>query len=442
LNPFVNTPRGVARLIISAFALATVVVLPSTASAEQRTATPATLDSVFAVAGPGDTIALAGGDYGTFRGGNKPGNVKLKPQAGAVVTMRLDFGNASKITIDGLTLTNVEILEGSRNITVRNSDIPGQVVLRDLANANVLFEHNVHRDWDKCNGCGEGRIFVTGGRNQPPSGVTIRRSEFRGGVSDGIQNGAKGTRIIGNVFHDLGQGTQNGVHTDAIQLYGSSNTVIRGNHFYNVPDAIMSPDGADHELIEDNVIAGDRGGYPYALTLWSDTGSIVRHNTFADGDCMFNLPCGILSIGSKSGEPAGRGTIVTDNILSDISVADGDATLAKRSHNLLAHGRPSAPGELRGNPTYVGGASPLLYAGYALKRGTLGKGSASDGLDRGARIGDGPCQKAMKQLSQATKKLKRAKKKLRKKGGRKARTKVKKSKAQKRRAKQKVRALC
>ena len=76
-----------------------------------------------------------------------------------------------------------------------------------------------------------------------------------GGNSDGIQNGGYGVEILDNRFVDIRQiDGADGVHSDAIQLYGSMGTVIRGNEMLRVAAGIMAPDGADHELIEDNVI--------------------------------------------------------------------------------------------------------------------------------------------------------------------------------------------
>ncbi|HUC20400.1 MAG TPA: dockerin type I domain-containing protein, partial [Candidatus Polarisedimenticolaceae bacterium] len=47
-------------------------------------------------------------------------------------------------------------------------------------------------------------------------------------------------------------------------------------------------------------------------------------------------------------------------------------------------------GDLKGKPTFVGGAKPTTYAGFALAAGSLGKGNASDGLDRGIRLSATP----------------------------------------------------
>ena len=358
-----------------------------TACGAALSANPSNLAGVFSSAKGGDTIRLAGGDYGVFRGAQKSGEVTLEAAPGAAVTMQLRFDPAANITIDGVTLTGIEIAgSATRNITVRNSDIRGQTTLRtgELQDANILLDHNVHRDWNACPGCGEGRIWLPESTSRP-SGITIRNSEFKGGLSDAIQNGSNGTRILDNVFHDLVQGTADGVHTDAIQLYGSSNTLIRGNYFHDVPDAIMAPDGADHEIIEDNVIAADPGGYPFAITLYSDDGSIIRHNTLPDGACAFNLRCGIVSIGSKDGDDAGHDTIIADNILGELSHGEGRATVAENSHNLYRNHLSGRAG-LRGTPRFVGGEHPADYDDFALKPGSPGTGSASDGLDRGIRL--------------------------------------------------------
>ncbi len=393
--------RRICAAVLAASAAAAILV-SATAWAAELNAGPSNLGSVFGGAAGGDTILLASGNYGTFGGAMKGGEVTLKSAPGAAVTMRLDFNPASNITLDGLTLTEIEISGGStRNITVRNADIPGQTTFRtgELQNANILFENNVHRDWNACSSCGEGRIFLPE-RTDQPSGITIQNSEFRGGLSDGIQNGSRGTRILNNTFHDLKSGTADGVHADAIQLYGSANTQIKGNFFYALPHGvgqIMAPDGADHEVIEDNVFAPLTSGdqtRPFAIDLFSDDGSVVRHNTLADGRCEFNLRCGIVRIGSKSSCSyadecdAGRGTIIEDNILGEVSDGGGSAVVARNAFNLFTN-RTSGISSLKGQPSFVGGVTPTTYAGYALAAGSPGRGSASDGLDRGIRLGAG-----------------------------------------------------
>jgi hypothetical protein len=339
-----------------------------------REVTPETFASAYGAAPADAVLCLASGSYGTFRGSLRSAPVTLRPQDGQSPAMSLSFNPASNITIDGLVLDEVELADArTRNITVRNSRINGQTTFRtgQLADANVLFDANVHRDWDKCSSCAEGRVWLPESSGRP-SGVTIQNSEFSGGLSDGIQNGSNGTRIIGNEFHRLESGSAGGVHADAIQLYGSSNTVIRGNWFHDLPDGVgivMAADGADHERIEDNVI-GPGNRRPW-LDIFSDDGSLISHNTFVDGACEYNQRCGQISLGSKTGDDAGRGTVIRDNILTGISCCNGPASYGA-DHNLLHAG------------SYVG---PLTsYAGFRLAPGSPGSAAATDGLDLGARF--------------------------------------------------------
>lgn len=370
-----------------ALAVTLAVTAPGGARAAQLSATPATLTSVFASAQGGDTILLSSGTY-TFHGGQKSSVVTLMPQPGALAQFSdLMLDNSTNITLDGLRLDATTIRgAATRNITVRNSDVPGQVMLLELENANVLFDNNVNHDFNKCANCSEGRITAIGDTSResydsPPAGITIQNSEFRGGISDGIQVAVNGMKILHNVFHDLVV-DYDIAHTDSIQLYGSANTVIRGNFFYRHSTAVMAPDGGYHELIEDNVVVGSRDTFPYAVSLGSDAGSIIRHNTFADGPCSFNIRCGVVRLDSKAGMPIGRNTTVQDNILNSVIGREPEVL----GHDLVQQCDYCRSTDVRGVPTYVGGAQPTTYEGYKLAAGSKGTGAASDGLDVGARF--------------------------------------------------------
>ena len=371
-----------ARSVIGCLAVG--LACASGAQAATLEATPSSLASVFSSSQGGDTIMLAPGDYGRFAGGSKSSTVTLKPQAGASPAMDVEFAGASNVRLEGLTIGDLEISGSTRDVSVAGSRFTGFAVIRtsEMSNANVVLDGNTHADINTCGGCYEGRITLPG-KGSSPSGVTIRNSLFRGGNADGIQNGSRGTSIIGNEFVDIYESAGN--HTDAIQLYGSSNTLVRGNWIHRTSTGIMAPDGADHEVIEHNVIAP--GGYPFAITLSSDDGSIVRHNTLPDGACSFNLRCGLIAMGPKSGLPAGRGTVIKDNIFGKISIDSGSATTAENDYNLIADDAPHGAHDRRGRPTYVGGSAPGTFAGFKLADRSLGSDNASDGTDRGAAIG-------------------------------------------------------
>lgn len=348
-----------------------------------RTASGAeALATQFGAATPGQTICLASGSYGTFRAGSKSGVVTVRPRRGATARMALAFDPAVNVRVDGVTVTGADIRGRSRNLTISNSKFTGIAVVNvdQMRDANVLFDRNTHADIDTCTTCFQGRLHVEGDSGHP-SGVVIANSVFSGGNSDGVRADANGIEIRGNEFFGLRD--QDPFHTDPIQIYGGTRIAIRGNHFHDnrVSAAIMMPDGGAHNVVENNVVAP--GGYTWALTWYSDNGSIIRHNTLADGSCSFDKRCGIINIAARAGYPAGRGTIIRDNVIGGIAHPGGDA---KRSftaeHNLSRVGIPGA-GNITGLPTYVGPATS--YTGYRLAPGSLGKGDATDGTDLGIR---------------------------------------------------------
>ena len=181
-----------------------------------------------------------------------------------------------------------------------------------------------------------------------------------------------------------------GNHTDMIQWYGGSNAVVRGNLFkqtINGETQVMGAfDGTGGNLVEDNVV--DVTGRNWGIELYSDDGSIVRHNTIVyhpASPCSWNLPCGISSaLDRKTADDVGRNTQVYDNVATEILIGSG-STASRRDHNMVRQSAQS--GDFIGTPTFVGGASPSTYEGYALATGSPGKGAASDGLDVGIRLG-------------------------------------------------------
>ncbi len=366
---------------LSAVALGLSVLYPGIVQAADLQATPSTLASVFSAARGGDTIRLASGKYGQFLGGAKPGLVTLCPQAGAAVTLDVKFNPASNITIDGVTVEGCHVIGASRNLTFTNVLFTKQVTFRDATGPmNVLFDRCT---WGAIDSVGyyEGRLSVVGSVIGP-CGITVQHSKFGpGGNLDGVQTGGDGLRILNSEFVGIRSGSS-GIHTDAIQLYGSKNTVIRGNYIHDCDSGIMAPDGTDHEIIEHNVI--DPGTYPYAIMIGSDNGSVIRHNTLPDGSASWKMRKGIVSIGAKADKPASKGTVVQDNVLGEVSIQSGST--ATVNHNLIANAAPIGAQDIRGLPTYSGGAVPTTYAGFALTNRSIGKGDASDGTDRGITV--------------------------------------------------------
>lgn len=388
-----NTRRRCHLGVLLAATIAATATLPAAASAATLGATPSSLASVFSSAQAGDTILLGSGSYGTFRGAMKSGRVTIAEAAGAIASMRLEFNPASNITIDGLDITGAYIAGGTtRNITVRNSVFNGSRVHLDggsLVNSGVVLEGNRHVNVNVCSACLDARVHITN-RTSQPSGITVRDSLFQGGSADGIQNGGNGVHVLSNTFRDLSQTGIDGAHTDSIQLYGSRATVIRGNIFYNVdmgnPGAY---DRAEAETFEDNIVVSSR--YPYAGVLMSDSGSVVRHNLFVQrsvsgSPCDYNLPCGIVMMGNKPADPRSTGTVFKDNILAELSINGETPAFAENDFNMYTARKGAGANSTLAQPIFVGGAAPTTYEGFRLAVGSPGKGTASDGLDRGPRF--------------------------------------------------------
>jgi Bacterial TSP3 repeat len=324
----------------------------------------------------GQTLCLAAGDYGTFSGAHAPDRVTIGARPGTAATMEVNFNGAHDITLDGLTIDGAHLLDATRNITIRNSRFTDFTTINGVRDANILLDHNTHLNMDTGPGTPPARVHLSYGCDHP-SGVTVRDSLFAGGDADGIQAGC-GVNIIHNVFRDIQYRGSN--HTDAIQLVGAGGSVVRGNYFKNTYTGIVAYDGVEHALIEDNALdVDDRGA---AIELYSDDGSVVRHNTlrFYGGHCWYNEPCGQIAIDRKPQDDAGHGTVVDDNIATDITVNNG-SSIAVRRNNLLHRG--ARGGDRRGSPRFTGGSDPPSFAGFRLKPGSPGRGAASDGRDVG-----------------------------------------------------------
>ena len=334
-------------------------------------ATTATFGSVFAAAGPGSVICLASGSYGRFTGARKSGRVTIRPQDGAAASISVQFSRTpANIALDGFTITGMEISGPVHDLTIRNSAFTGCAVVRtpEMANANVLLDRNTHLNIARSQCQYDGRLAFPQRNPAQPSGVTVSNSLFRGGTADGILNGSNGTKILRNEFADIIQpASGNEAHSDSIQLYGSSNTLIQGNYFHDSTVAIMAPDGGDHEIIVDNVFVGTPRYRP-AIQFGAHIGSRFEHNTVRGMDVHMD---------SKSTSNPSRDGILRDNVMMNSSFGfkgGGGCVNCAVTNNLT------------GGAVFAGGAGPTTYAGHKLAAGSPGKGAGTDGYDQGARI--------------------------------------------------------
>lgn len=337
-------------------------------------------------AAPADArICLAAGDYGRFVGLVKPGRVTLAPEPGATVTIAPVFNGAANLTLQGMQIPGAELRGATRDISIVDSTFTGPVYIDGLVDSNVELAYDAFLNIDAPTQKSiAARVSLAYG-GDAHSGVTIRNSLLAGGDADGVQSGV-GVNILDNEFRDiLEKGGPN--HTDAIQLTGAPGSVVRGNYIHDTSTGIVAYGGLTRAVIEHNVVdLVAKGRRPWGIELYSDNGSTVRHNTVVYGrDCLFNTTCGSIDLNSKAGLPAGRGTVVADNIATTITVGNGASGTQER--NLLRERRGAGAGNIVGAPVFEGGDRPGGYLGYRLASGSPGTGTAAGGADAGIAPG-------------------------------------------------------
>lgn len=220
----------------------------------------------------GGTVLLAAGDYG---------DLELAGESHAIARTQqvaIEAADGAEVVIGKLALD----LPAT---SWRGVTFTGGVYLDDAATGTVLDD--IHLD-------GSG-MFVHA------SDVTIRDSVIENGTSiDGIQiAGAQNVTIENSTVRGFGQGPGSDVHSDCIQIFDSSELVLRGNYLGNCDNAgvIFSPggdEGISDVLIEANQIQGcvaetERcsGGTAFDLRdVTTITDVVVRNNTMLDGSVM------------------------------------------------------------------------------------------------------------------------------------------------------------
>ena len=166
-------------------------------------------------------------------------------------------------------------------------------------------------------------------------------------------------------------------HADSLQLYGASNTVIRGNYFHDVDVAIMAPDGG-RTSISPTTSSRQRGYCPRSSSAATPAPSSPTTS-----------PATSRHMDAKGGEPASRdGTCATTSWSTAASTSPtARAARAAPSPTTSSPRTGQGTNAIVAQPTFTGGNNPTTFPGWALAAGSPGKGNATDGTDRGIRVG-------------------------------------------------------
>lgn len=335
-------------------------------------------------AGPGQTICLESGTYGRWTGTDK--RITVRPAKGSTATMLVNFGTyAAGFTLDGMSGMGGMITAGAQNITIENSRFAYQLRI-DGAVTNIVVNHNDFMYPVRSTLTGpNSKIFLDATGGAPGSAATIENNDIENGDLDGIHvGGGAGMIIRNNYFNNLCDRNIN--HTDNIQFEGGSQTNVEGNYIYTpgpepstgcVAGGIDSYDGETNGvIIEDNVVDVTRD---WGIELYSDNGSIVRHNTVVyhpNSYSAFNSGDGQIDIDRKSQDPAGTGTHVYDNV-GTAEFNNGSTGTANNNTDpsTVTYVSPCAKGCTYG--------APVVHDNYLLAPGSAGVGVADNGSNTG-----------------------------------------------------------
>lgn len=355
-------------------------------------ATPANFASQLAAAQPGQTICLASGSYGDFHGAAKssPGVTITGASDSPLPTMRIEFtsGTPAWLILDHIHFTSSTGADGypgdldvGHDITFQNSHF-GHFLNIDFGTgqgANIVFNNDLFDVSDGLNVNGdEGRLQVKG--TSSATSMTIENSKFAAGCADGMQFGGGGTGITvgpNNEFYNLVQGTC-GPHVDSIQFNSvpAPGPVIKGNYFHDDSTGIIGYDYANYATITNNVLKNITQD-----ALGGNAGGTISHNTLYNNE----LSCGITHQGNVCH------SAFINNIATDFNnTGGGTGNPSQLDYNLFTQSgcniSQCGTHNLLGTPTYLGGANPTTYNGFALANGSAGKAAASDGSDIGINV--------------------------------------------------------
>ena len=284
----------------------------------------------------------------------------------------LTVTNSTRLGFEGFRITDVTDLDSVSFLTLRGNDISPNDV-RITSGNNLLFDDNDVHDLTMQLGssgrcvpprCGYGFRMSSGVHD-----VTFRANRFRRIPADGIQAGeVKRLTIEDNVFTDVSAFVDPAEHSDAIQLYSSSqDLVLRRNVFRNTRGPLIGDPYVlgthTNATIESNVFVQQTD---WALKVINAPGLRLVNNTAWDA-----------SAGVVIASTGTTGVVAVNNVFQLLSAQA--SMFAIEDYNLIASGLRAGPHDLSGPPRFV----DLAAGDYRLAGG-------SPGIDAGTSDQDAP----------------------------------------------------
>jgi PKD repeat protein len=379
------------------------------------------LYSALANAKGGETIALAGGEYGQLNLGTKAGFSRDFPSNVTITSADPDnpavFSTAVLREVDNLTLDGLTFdysfapgdalhyrpfaVSHSSNVTIRNSTFDGDVAT-GVSSADdgygyaiglsVRFSSGVVLEQNEIQGFHRGMVVADSQQ------ITVSGNDVHSIRSDGMNfSQVRDVAITDNWIHDFKAAPDSGDHRDMIQFWtagtttASENIVIRGNRldigngdftqsiFMRNELVDTGKAGAElfykNVLIEENVITN---GHLHGITVGETAGLTIRGNTIlhADGRDVDEMdsPVEIPRINVKT---TSTDVTITGNAVASINGHAGQAGWTVGQNAFVQDQDPKAAGYYGDefiSSSLAPGADPIAVDGGLLD--ALGAGAA------------------------------------------------------------------
>jgi hypothetical protein len=302
-----------------------------------------TLERAYRLAAPGETVEVAAGTYGVQRIGADspspgPDKIVLRAQAGATVELEALEVDAKHLELRGFTVGSVTTGAGAED-----------VVLRDLTIRGGFFILSSQR------------VSVLGGSVGP--GVDFHPMIAS---ADGVTTPPREIVVDGVLFHDWTR-SNDGVHTECLQIGGGDGVVIRNSRFRNchVMDLHVTHFGAApmtrNVTVENNFFSAAGDGGFYAVQANAFENLLVRNNSFAQAFKIFtgagqgpNVNVRVFAnVGPNEPWACEPGVIYRHNVWDGARCHATDADAPLPFVDTAAgdfHLRPGSPAIDRGNP--------------------------------------------------------------------------------------------
>lgn len=249
----------------------------SDSNACTSTASPClTINGAYQKAAGGDTIQMAAGTYGsqTVASASKASDIIVQPASGASVTLGgLSINGATRLEIRNMTTRSFMVRMNSNYITLHNVDVVGWLGYTGGSNISMI-------------GGSVGPVVDGHPQIAPENGWQGQGVNF---VFDGVR------------FHDITR-TNSGVHTECLQVAGTTNMTIRNSKFTNCDVFDLSfteyngSGKVTNLLLENNYFAPATDGGYFSVNLSALNGGTVRFNSATQAMVIQGANTGTLSI--------------------------------------------------------------------------------------------------------------------------------------------------